>query len=142
MLESSACLFNSRSKDTELSNLSIISIVDDDEIFLRATARLVRSLGYPVAAFGSADEFLNSDRLEETACVISDVHMSGISGLELQNRLLARGHHLPIIFVTAFPNLNARKQALAMGAVGFLDKPFNENQLVSLLDQALPDGKA
>jgi FixJ family two-component response regulator len=125
-----------------LSTLPIISIVDDDEIFLRATARLVRSLGYRVGAFGSAEEFLSSDRLDETACLISDVHMSGINGLELQKRLLAGGHRLPTIFVTAFPNANARKLALAMGALGFLDKPFNEDQLVSLLDQALQDGTA
>lgn len=123
-----------------MSDLSVISIIDDDEFFLRATARLVRSLGYAVAAFASAEEFLRSDRLDETACIITDVQMPGMSGLDLQNRLLALGRHPPIIFITAFPNAKTRSGALAMGALGFLDKPLNEDQLISFLGQALPYG--
>lgn len=128
-------------KDIALGKAPVISIVDDDDIFLRATSRLVRSLGYGVASFSSAEEFLESDRRHETTCLISDVHMSGISGLELQNRLLVDGSQMPIVFITAFPDTKIRTQALAMGALGFLDKPFNEDQLISYLDQAVAAGK-
>lgn len=115
----------------------VISIVDDDESFCRAMTKLVKSLGHAVAAFGSAEEFLESDRLGDTACLISDVRMPGMSGIELQDRLLAQGYRLPIIFVAADPELIARKQALASGALGFLNKPFSEEHLVSCLEQAL-----
>jgi FixJ family two-component response regulator len=128
-------------KEIALGKAPVISIVDDDEIFLRATSRLVRSLGYGVASFSSAEEFLESDRRNETTCLISDVHMPGMSGLELQNRLLADGSQTPIVFITAFPDAKVRTQALAMGALGFLDKPFNEDQLISYLDQAVATGK-
>ncbi len=117
----------------------MISIVDDDASFRRATARLVRSLGHSVAAFSSAEEFLNSDRLRDTACLISDVQMPGMSGIELQNQLLAQGVQLPVIFITAYPESRARKQALASGALGFLNKPFNEDKLIACLDQALSE---
>jgi FixJ family two-component response regulator len=120
-----------------LDNLPVISIIDDDEIFLRAAARLVRSLGFSVAAFRSAEAFLSSDRVDETACLISDIQMPGMNGLELQSYLLARGYRLPIIFITAFPNAKVRYQAMEMGALGFLDKTFHENQLITALDQAL-----
>ena len=102
----------------------------------------MRSLGHEVAAFGSAEEFLKSGRLDDTACLISDVHMPGMSGIELQNHLLARGYRLPIIFITAYPESNVRKQALASGALGFLNKPFSEEKLISYLAQALSDRKA
>jgi FixJ family two-component response regulator len=115
----------------------VISIVDDDASFRRATARLVRSLGHSVAAFGSAEEFLKSDRIRDTACLISDIQMPGMSGLELQNQLLAQGVRLPVIFITAYPESRAREQALAGGALGFLDKPFNEDKLIACLDRAL-----
>lgn len=115
----------------------VISIVDDDASFRRATARLVRSLGHAVAAFGSAEEFLKSDRIRDTVCLISDIHMPGMSGLELQNQLLALGVRLPVIFITAYPESKAREQALASGALGFLNKPFNEDNLIACLDQAL-----
>jgi FixJ family two-component response regulator len=115
----------------------VISIVDDNESFRRATAGLIKSLGYAAASFGSAEEFLRSERLDDTACLISDVQMPGMSGIELQNRLAIRGHRLPIIFVTAYPESNVRKQALACGALGFLNKPFSEQELISCIDQAL-----
>ena len=120
---------------------AVISIVDDDASFRRATARLVRSLGHAVAAFSSAEEFLSSDRLRNTACLISDVQMPGMSGIELQNQLLAQGVRLPVIFITAYPESKAREQALAAGALGFLNKPFNEDKLIACLDQALSDSR-
>ena len=115
----------------------VISIVDDDESFRRALARFIRSLGYAVASFGSAEEFLQSNRLDDTACLITDVQMPGISGLELQGALLAQGSRIPIIFVAADPGSKVRGKALAAGALGFLTKPFREETLISFLDQAL-----
>jgi len=121
---------------------TLISIIDDDESFRRAVANFINSLGYAVVAFGSAEEFLKSGRLDSTACLISDVQMPGMSGIELQDRLLARGYRLPIIFITAYPEASARDQALASGASGFLNKPFNEEKLISHLGQALTVSKA
>jgi FixJ family two-component response regulator len=125
--------------DKSTAEAAVVSIVDDDASFRRATARLVRSLGHSVAAFSSAEEFLSSDRLRDTACLISDVQMPGMSGIELQNQLLAQGVQLPVIFITAYPESRAREQALASGALGFLNKPFNEDKLIACLDQALSE---
>jgi FixJ family two-component response regulator len=115
----------------------MISIVDDDASFRQSTASLVRSLGYVATAFASAEEFLKSGLVEETSCLISDVQMPGMSGIELHNRLIAQGHRLPVIFITAFPETRARRQTLAVEAVGFLGKPLNEDELISCIDQAL-----
>lgn len=100
-------------------------------------ARLIRSLGHCVAAFDSAQEFLGSDRVSETECLICDVRMPGMSGIELQRNLIAKDLRLPIIFVTAHPTMGAREDALAAGAIGFLSKPCDEDALIALLDQAL-----
>ena len=115
----------------------VISIVDDDKSFRAAIARLIRSLGHSVAAFDSAEDFLQSDRLNETSCLICDVRMPRMTGLELQSDLIGKGRGLPIIFVTANPTESARKCALAAGAIGFLNKPCNEDTLIALLDEAL-----
>ena len=115
----------------------VISIVDDDKSFRGAIARLIRSLGHFVAAFESAEDFLQSDRLNETECLICDVRMPRMSGIELQSNLIAKGYRLPIIFVTANPTESARKETLAAGAIGFLNKPFSEDTLIALLDEAL-----
>jgi FixJ family two-component response regulator len=119
-----------------LNNAPVISIVDDDASFRRAIAQLIESLGYAVATFGSAEEFLRSEHVGDTACLISDVQMPGMSGIELQNRLIARGHRVPIIFVTAYSASEARVQALAAGALGFFDKPLSEEKLISCLENA------
>ena len=115
----------------------VISIVDDDKSFRTAIARLVRSMGHSVAAFDSAEAFLQSNRVNETECLICDVRMPGMSGLELQSDLIGKGYRLPIIFVTANPTESARKHGLAAGAIGFLNKPCNEETLIALLDEAL-----
>jgi FixJ family two-component response regulator len=120
-----------------LSKVPVIAIVDDDESFRRATTSFVRSLGYGTAAFDSAEAFLKSDRVSETDCLITDVQMPGMTGIELQGRLIAQGHSLPIIFITAFPEIKVRTQALAAGAVGFLSKPFNDENLITCLNEAL-----
>jgi FixJ family two-component response regulator len=115
----------------------MISIVDDDEFVREATEELVRSLGYTAAGFASAEDFLQSEHLSTTACLISDVQMPGLSGIDLQRRLIADGHRVPIIFITAFPDERTRAQALGAGAVGFLTKPYREESLIECLSQAL-----
>jgi FixJ family two-component response regulator len=117
----------------------IVSIVDDDESVREATKGLVRSLGYSAAAFSSAEEFLSSDRLNDTSCLIADIQMPGLSGVQLQDHLIQQGRHVPIIFVTAYPEDRIRTHVLAAGAVDFLSKPVNDDQLIVCLDTALRD---
>ena len=120
-----------------MANASVISIIDDDTSFRRAATRLINSLGHAVASFASAEEFLQSGRLDDTACLVSDVHMPGMSGVELQNRLRAEGRRVPVIFITAHPESRGLKAALASGAVGLLNKPFSDDELISCIGQAL-----
>jgi FixJ family two-component response regulator len=115
----------------------VIAIVDDDESFRRAITSFIRSLGYGAAAFDSAEAFLESDRIQDIDCLITDLQMPGMTGIELQDRLIAQGHCLPVIFITAFPGMKARTQALARGAIGFLAKPFNDQGLIACLNEAL-----
>jgi FixJ family two-component response regulator len=117
--------------------MPVIAIVDDDESFRRATTSFVRSLGYGTASFDSAEAFLKSEHVSDADCLITDVQMPGMTGIELQDRLIAQGHRLPVIFITAFPEMRARAQALAAGAVGFLAKPFDDRNLISCLNEAL-----
>ena len=120
----------------------IISIVDDDPSVCRAVGALVRSLGYPVRTFPSAEAFLDSGAPAESACVISDVRMPGMSGLDLQRTLLAAGIVLPLIFMAANPDLDVIRQALAAGAIAFHAKPFDHQQLAASLERALSDDAA
>jgi FixJ family two-component response regulator len=115
----------------------VISIVDDDASVRDAMNGFVRSLGYVAATFRSAEEFLCSERLNDTSCLIADVQMPGLDGLELQGHLIAEGHPLPMIFVTAFPEERIRTRALKAGAFGFLSKPFEEETLIDCLNKAL-----
>jgi FixJ family two-component response regulator len=115
----------------------LISIVDDDESMREATKGLVRSLGYEAATFSSAEEFLQSDSVDTTSCLITDVQMPGLSGIDLQRWLMDRGNRMPTIFITAFPEEQSRARAMQAGAIGFLGKPFSEESLVRCLDSAL-----
>jgi FixJ family two-component response regulator len=115
----------------------MISIVDDDAAVRRATEALVRSLGHRAATFASAEEFLNSDRVQETECLITDVQMSGMTGIELQRRLSEAGRHCPVIVVTGSPDAGLRARAFAAGAVGVLGKPCSDEMLIACLDCAL-----
>jgi FixJ family two-component response regulator len=117
--------------------VAVISIIDDDASVRVATHRLVRSLGHVAHTFASADDFLRSSQLNDTSCVIADVHMPGMSGIELQNLLKTQGHRLPIIFITAFPEESVRAQALEAGAACFLRKPFDAQVLIKHLDAAV-----
>ena len=115
----------------------LISIVDDDHVVREGTADLIEALGYEAITFASAEEFLNSAQIEGTACLITDLHMPGVDGLELQRRLVATGCTTPIIFITAFPGERVRDSALQAGAVAFLVKPFEEASLISSIEVAL-----
>jgi FixJ family two-component response regulator len=124
-------------KEAALPKVPMISIVDDDRSLREATKGLVRSFGYGADTFASAEEFLQSDRVNDTSCLILDVNMPGLSGIELQNQLIARGNYMPIIFITAVLEESTRAKALKAGAVGFLSKPFREEWLIDRLDVAL-----
>ena len=114
----------------------MISIVDDDKFFRESANSLIRSLGYATATFASGEEFLESGCLSDTECLITDVQMPGMSGVDLQSYLLAKGHRTPLIFVTAHPEGRLRERALASGALGFLSKPFREEDLIACLVRA------
>jgi FixJ family two-component response regulator len=129
--------FDLQQQDAGVPKTPMISIVDDDRAVRAATRGLVRSLGYDVSTFASAEEFLTSESLHETSCLITDLHMPGLSGIELQDRLIAQGHHLPIVFITAFPEESLRRRALEAGAICFLSKPYSDDRLIDCLDRAL-----
>ena len=117
----------------------MIAIVDDDASVREALKALVRSLGYGVSTFGSAQAFLNCEQINDTSCVITDVQMPGFSGLDLQDRLIAMGYCIPIIFLTGHPNENVRMRAMKAGALAFLSKPCsNGDHLLGYLEQASP----
>jgi len=120
-----------------LPKVPVISIVDDDQSMRDATSALVRSIGFAAATFASAEDFLESDHIDDTSCLITDVQMPGLSGVELQSRLIAQGRHMPIIGVTAHPEESIRTQMMEAGAVGFLGKPFNDECLIDCIATAL-----
>ena len=120
-----------------MSRLPLVSIVDDDDSVRTAMSSLVRSLGYEACVFASAEAFLASPRLQDTACLIADIQMPGMSGLDLQSALHARRHRIPIIFITAFPEERVRKRAEAAGAVGFFSKPVDGHVIIGCLESAL-----
>jgi FixJ family two-component response regulator len=120
-----------------VSSIPIISIVDDDESLREALESLFKSVGYKTEVFASAEDFLRSDYHHETKCLILDIRMPGMSGLELQRRLVAAGSRIPIIFITAHADEEARAQAVSAGAVACLRKPFSEDALLSAVQSAL-----
>ena len=130
-----------RTKAGRVKEAPIISIVDDDASMRTATARLFRSLKFSAHAFASAQEFLLSPQLSVTSCLIADVEMPGMSGVELQARLTAHGHRMPIIFITAFPEDRIRERVMKAGAVAFLSKPFDEPRLLECVERALKRGQ-
>ena len=119
----------------------LISVVDDDESVRRSTRLLIESLGFRVATFESAEAFLTSEKRPDTSCLILDVQMPGINGLQLQTRLAHNGDSIPIIFITAYDDNQSRRQAMQAGAVAFLDKPFTDDQLLQAIRSALRQGK-
>ena len=116
---------------------NLISVVDDDESVRRTTTLLIESFGFRAAAFASAESFLKSGQLHDTSCLILDLRMPDMNGLELQSELAARGYGIPVIFITAYDDKNSRGRAMQAGAVAFLDKPFSDEQLLQTVHSAL-----
>jgi FixJ family two-component response regulator len=117
------------------------SVVEDDQFFRESIRRLVRSLDYSVEAFSSADDFLASPRLIETACLIADVHMPAMTGVELYRHLIDAGCTIPTILVTAYPDADVRARALKDGVVCYLRKPIDEKHRIRCLRAALHAGE-
>ena len=120
---------------------SLVSVVEDDQFFRESMRRLMRSFGYTVEAFASATDFLASPRIGETACLIADVNMPAMTGLDLHRRLIERGHQIPTILMTAYPDNDVRTRALKDGVVCYLRKPVDENHLMRCLRAALHSGE-
>jgi FixJ family two-component response regulator len=118
-------------------NQPVISVVDDHASVRVGTENLLNSLGYTVHTFASAEEFLRSAHFSDTSCVITDVQLPAMSGVQLQALLLAQGHHVPIIFITAFSDDAVRARALQAGAICFLTKPLDRLTLIKCLETAL-----
>jgi len=116
---------------------ALISIVDDDESVREATKGLMKSLGLSAQTFACAEDFLGSDQLQCTSCLIADVQMPGMSGLDLYRQLLAGGNSIPTILITAYPDDNVRARALNAGVICYLIKPFSEDDLLECIRTAL-----
>ena len=127
---------------TAMSDRTLISIVDDDQPFRESMRKLVMLLGYTVVEFPSAGDFLASHLLPETACLVTDVHMPGMSGVELHGRLIKLGYAIPTILVTAYPDEVVRDQALKDGVICYLSKPVDDLDLERCIRLALKRGKA
>jgi FixJ family two-component response regulator len=119
------------------SNTKFVAIVDDDDLMRSALDGLLKAVGFPARAFASAEEFLKSGDQHQTSCLIADIRMPGMSGLELQAQLNAERCRIPIIFITAHGDAKMRMQALRAGAVEFLSKPFDEEVLLESVRAAL-----
>ena len=115
----------------------LVAIVDDDELFRRSLERLVRSAGFTVEAFGSAEDFLERGDLDGTACAVLDMKLPGMNGLDLQQRLIARPTPMPIVFVSAHDEAMMQANALRAGAVAFLRKPFDNSTLLDALSRSI-----
>jgi len=120
-----------------MSPVSLISIVDDDDALRHSLEDLIRSIGFRTQGFPSAEAFLRSTEVSNTVCLILDVRMPGVNGLDMQRNIIAAKLRIPIIFITAHADGDARKQALKAGAVAFLYKPFREQDLVEAIALAL-----
>ena len=123
-----------------MAKLSLVSVVDDDESVRESLPDLLREFGFAVQAFPSAEEFLASDYVSQTRCLILDVAMPGMSGPDLQRELALRQHRIPIVFITAHADETVRPRVLEQGAVEFLFKPFSDTALRDALNAALRVG--
>jgi FixJ family two-component response regulator len=120
-----------------MASIPLISIIDDDDALRSSLENLIRSIGLRAQGFSSAEAFLRSNQVHETGCLILDVRMPGMSGLELERLMTVSNSRLPIIFITAHQDEGRRTQALKAGAVAFLYKPFYEEELLNAIDAAL-----
>jgi len=121
----------------EPTDRPLVAIVDDDELFRRSLERLVRSAGFRVETFGSAEDFLERGDLDRTACAILDMKLPGMNGLDLQQRLITRPSPMPIVFVSAHEEAAMRTMALRAGAIAFLKKPFDNSTLLDALNRSI-----
>jgi FixJ family two-component response regulator len=121
-----------------VTELPLLSVVDDDESVRESLPDLLREFGFAARAFSSAEEFLSSDSVGQTKCLILDVAMPGMTGLDLQQELRRRGQEIPVIFITAQKDEAIRNRALKQGAVKFLYKPFSDTALLEALNAAVP----
>ena len=121
----------------EPTDSPLVAIVDDDELFRRSIERLVRSAGFRVETFGSAEDFLERGDLDRTACAILDMKLPGMNGLVLQQRLITRPSPMPLVFVSAHEEAIARANALRAGAIAFLKKPFDNSTLLDALNRSM-----
>jgi FixJ family two-component response regulator len=115
----------------------LVSVVDDDESVRESLPDLLKEFGFEPRAFASAEEFLLSDDVNRTVCLILDIAMPNMSGLDLQRALQARGHKIPVIFITAQTDSAVRTRAIQQGAVSVLQKPFNDTDLLTAIEAAL-----
>ena len=120
-----------------MPRVQLISIVDDDDALRNSLDDLIRSIGFRTQGFPSAEAFLSSNQACDTACLILDVRMPGMNGLELQRKMVAANWRIPVIFITSHADDDARARALEAGAVAFLYKPFREEELLNAIDAAL-----
>ena len=122
-----------------MSKRDLVSIVDDDESIRQALSRLFRSAGLPIAVFASAEEFLGSPHVATTRCLILDLQMAGMGGLQLQRRLVDDDRLIAVVIVTAHGDDEARVQALAAGAAAFLPKPFHADRLLRIVEAIMKE---
>jgi FixJ family two-component response regulator len=130
-----------RTAGKPMPKASLVSVVEDDQYFRESMRRLMRSLGYNVEAFSSAADFLASPRLIETTCLIADVHMPAMTGVELYRHLIEAGYTIPTILVTAYPDDVDRARVLNDGVVCYLRKPFDQQHLIRCLYATLRSGE-
>ena len=126
-----------RSERADMAAKIVISIVDDDDSVREATMSLMKALGFDSEAFSSAEDFLLSERRHRTDCVITDVQMPGMTGLELYRRLSTSDKPIPTVLITAHADDNMRANALKAGVIGYLTKPFKEKDLMGCINSAL-----
>lgn len=131
------CFVMNSHQGERLTERPLLSVVDDDESVRESLPDLLREFGFAARAFSSAEEFLSSDSLDQTKCLILDVAMPGMTGLDLQQELRRRGQEIPVIFITAQKDDGVREQALRQGAVKFLYKPFSDTALLEALNAAI-----
>jgi FixJ family two-component response regulator len=120
-----------------VSDTPLVAIVDDEEMVSEATGALIETFGFVARAFTSAEAFLDSDCVSRTSCLVVDVQMPGLDGLQLHRKLTTAGHRIPVIFMTAFPDARLRKRALKAGAICYLKKPFNPTDLLNCIRSAI-----
>lgn len=125
-----------------MRNSPLVAVVDDDEMIREATGELIETFGLTVRTFVSAAAFLGSDSVQQTSCLVADVQMPDIDGLQLLRKLTSSGHRIPVIFFTAFPDERIRKRALKAGAICYLTKPVDPTNLLDCIRSAIGHWKS